>query len=459
MERVRREFLSNPSKTLKMESTFDADCERECCVCFFDLHLSAAGCHKCSPVKYACLNHAKQLCSCSSGSKFLLFRYDIAELNVLVEALEGKLSAIYRWARLYLGLALSSSVNRENKVPGLMGKLSCSSAGLGTKVVNSIPVVASSPQEKKEEKGEELLKAVNSSYTLQKNKPHGELVSFEKKLSLAVQNSLHGVKETNNSFQKRSEGSSKLLPGKQTQVGQISQECSLSNKTLCTDKPEVKTSIPRDDEVIVLSDDETEKPKITVLGRAKDAPEKCKVGPSRSSLVPISTVSTSNSTISGERINSSYVPCCIKTENAQGETSHALQSHSFHDIVPSNVDANKNVEGHQRADSQLQHLQPCESKPNNEDIPKKMDVDGKSRSMDSAQSLLSPSQNNSDRYFRQKGPRIAKVVRRINCNVEALNYGVIQPGNLWCDTRAIYPKGMILESLLTFMQIFKVNSK
>nr|GMC63664.1 putative lysine-specific demethylase JMJ16 isoform X1 [Ipomoea batatas] len=441
MERVRREFLSNPSKTLKMESTFDADCERECCVCFFDLHLSAAGCHKCSPVKYACLNHAKQLCSCSSGSKFLLFRYDIAELNVLVEALEGKLSAIYRWARLYLGLALSSSVNRENKVPGLMGKLSCSSAGLGTKVVNSIPVVASSPQEKKEEKGEELLKAVNSSYTLQKNKPHGELVSFEKKLSLAVQNSLHGVKETNKSFQKRSEGSSKLLPGKQTQVGQISQECSLSNKTLCTDKPEVKTSIPRDDEVIVLSDDETEKPKITVLGRAKDAPEKCKVGPSRSSLVPISTVSTSNSTISGERINSSYVPCCIKTENAQGETSHALQSHSFHDIVPSNVDANKNVEGHQRADSQLQHLQPCESKPNNEDIPKKMDVDGKSRSMDSAQSLLSPSQNNSDRYFRQKGPRIAKVVRRINCNVEALNYGVIQPGNLWCDTRAIYPKG------------------
>jgi hypothetical protein len=40
------------------------------------------------------------------------------ELNILVEALEGKLSAVYRWARLDLGLALSSYVSQENMLPG-----------------------------------------------------------------------------------------------------------------------------------------------------------------------------------------------------------------------------------------------------------------------------------------------------------------------------------------------------
>ncbi|CAN7057357.1 unnamed protein product [Brassica oleracea var. botrytis] len=52
------------------------------------------------------------------------------------------------------------------------------------------------------------------------------------------------------------------------------------------------------------------------------------------------------------------------------------------------------------------------------------------------------SQNNSpDRIIRQKGPRIAKVVRRINCNVEPLNYGSVLSGKSWCNRRAIFPKG------------------
>ena len=44
-EHVRRQFLCNSSPALKMESDFDATSERECSVCLFDLHLSAAGCH------------------------------------------------------------------------------------------------------------------------------------------------------------------------------------------------------------------------------------------------------------------------------------------------------------------------------------------------------------------------------------------------------------------------------
>ena len=119
-----------------MESNFDATNERECSICFFDLHLSAAGCHQCSPDRYACLNHAKQFCSCAWSSKFFLFRYDIDELNILLEALEGKLSAVYRWARLDLGLALSSYIGKENMK---VGKLSYASKSTILEAVSSQP--------------------------------------------------------------------------------------------------------------------------------------------------------------------------------------------------------------------------------------------------------------------------------------------------------------------------------
>lgn len=99
-----------------MDKDFDATTKRECSVCFYDLHMSAAGC-PCSADKYSCLNHAKQLCSCPWSQKYFLFRLEISELNLLAEALEGKLSSIYKWAKQHLGLALSSSVSK-NWLPG-----------------------------------------------------------------------------------------------------------------------------------------------------------------------------------------------------------------------------------------------------------------------------------------------------------------------------------------------------
>lgn len=51
------------------------------------------------------------------------------------------------------------------------------------------------------------------------------------------------------------------------------------------------------------------------------------------------------------------------------------------------------------------------------------------------------SQISVDKNHRQKGPRIAKVVRRINCNVELLEFGMVISGNLWSNSRAIFPKG------------------
>lgn len=108
LESMRREYLCSSSQSREMEGDFDATEKRECVICLYDLHLSAAGC-QCSPDRYACLNHAKQLCSCAWSDRFFLFHYESSELNVLVEALEGKLSAVYKWAKEKLGLGLSSS--------------------------------------------------------------------------------------------------------------------------------------------------------------------------------------------------------------------------------------------------------------------------------------------------------------------------------------------------------------
>ena len=90
--------------------SFDAVRKRECSICLYDLHLSAAGC-SCSGDRYSCLIHAKQLCSCPWGNKFFVVRYQMSNLNLLLEALEGKLSAVYKWAKENLGLAVHSYKN------------------------------------------------------------------------------------------------------------------------------------------------------------------------------------------------------------------------------------------------------------------------------------------------------------------------------------------------------------
>ncbi|CAO2040282.1 unnamed protein product [Urochloa humidicola] len=111
MELTQRKDICPPSQCRKIDPEFDST-DRECAFCYYDLHLSACGC-PCSPEKYACLVHAKQLCSCEWSKRFFLLRYDISELNILADALGGKLSAIHRWGVSHLGLSLSSCVKRE----------------------------------------------------------------------------------------------------------------------------------------------------------------------------------------------------------------------------------------------------------------------------------------------------------------------------------------------------------
>ncbi|KAJ8459667.1 hypothetical protein OPV22_032593 [Ensete ventricosum] len=93
MENKKMGSVSSISNVRKMDKDFDLSTERECFLCSYDLHLSAAGC-ECSPQRYGCLSHAKLVCSCESSKKFLLVRYNLDELHALLVALEGDLGAV-----------------------------------------------------------------------------------------------------------------------------------------------------------------------------------------------------------------------------------------------------------------------------------------------------------------------------------------------------------------------------
>ncbi|KAK9061393.1 hypothetical protein SSX86_018574 [Deinandra increscens subsp. villosa] len=289
IERVRRDFLCKTSQALEMDASFDAASERECSVCYFDLHLSAAGCHNCSPDKYSCLNHAKQFCSCALGAKFFLFRYDIKDLAILVEALEGKLSAIYRWAKLHLGLSLSSYVSQDSKQPEPPTK---EQRGLAA--------------------GQDLLKSKVSS------------MSHESLLKDVIE---------------------KVVP----------------DATRSEDQME-KAAVP---------DAHSENP-------------------------------------SCQRVLSENM-CSNKSQNLMI------------------TKGSSNVSGENEVGS-LQQI------PENNE---KVVIIGLYANSGPGNNT----QTNPNRHNRQKGPRIAKMVRRISCHVEPLEFGVVQSGKLWCDNRAIYPKG------------------
>lgn len=473
MERVRRGFLCNYSQALKMESSFDATSERECSVCLFDLHLSAAGCHYCSPDKYACLNHAKQLCSCSWGAKFFLFRYDINELSILVEALEGKLSAIYRWARLDLGLALSSFVSKESlRIPGLIGNLSCSPEGTALREMSSLRSLAYLKEHNMKENIADIpnpTRVIGRTSSPQKEKLPREFVHLEDmKLSSSSHGSSLSAEAQNPSLEFKVEEFLHLPPNPRMSACQLLEDISYTNN-LATGKPEVKKpSILVSDGVILLSDDEGEESNLTVPEKAKHISGKhtgaseqvsgsrCMVSPGNCIKDhPILKTPITNTAVLGEEdatlladvarnLDSSSSECTKDESRRDRETVHGSNEKELSceglSVIKETGDCSM-----ANAGSSLQSPQPCgRNKPNEEDTHKTIIQDANSRLTDNVQTVSgSPSstKNHLDRYFRQKGPRIAKVVRRINCNVEPLEYGVVQSGKFWCDNRGIYPKG------------------
>ncbi|KAK9704812.1 hypothetical protein RND81_07G013000 [Saponaria officinalis] len=131
-----QQYISPASQSKKMDKSFDASGQKkECSLCYYDLYLSAATC-SCNPNRYSCVLHAKHLCSCSWSEKVFLFRYHIKELNILVEAVEGKITPMRVWIRESLGSALEWDKSNQGE-NGLIKDPSSSTCDASGGVVTS----------------------------------------------------------------------------------------------------------------------------------------------------------------------------------------------------------------------------------------------------------------------------------------------------------------------------------
>ncbi|GAB2287452.1 hypothetical protein Dimus_021830 [Dionaea muscipula] len=434
MEHARREFICKSSKVLKMAFDFDATTERECSICSYDLHLSAAGCY-CSPDRFACLSHARQLCPCTWSDKFFLFRYDITELNILLEAVEGKLSAVYRWARLDLGLALSSHISKgDMHVAGLIGMLSQQQEDL----------FLCRATFKNEERGADISSANFTSDTTSTKSLTEE--EERKKLSakLSAGNLSCELKDLKNSFSLKKDEPKLLVSGLSAprHLKLYLKGFSPSPTQSCIgEKLEVKNS----SDVICLSDDESEQSDRPLPPVPADARKEAEAEAEAEAAVMMDSPSDKKLNISekgnphgggeqdiiGLRCSSSST----KGESdaiAKRETTNCipdLENFSCHQNRPP-ASSTVNEKGEGASTTQVNkdeeiHLSKSEMK--------KTVVDVRSIPGSPSCSL--------DKYYRQKGPRIAKVVRRISCNVELLEFGVVLSGKRWSTSQAIFPKG------------------
>ncbi|KAL5566870.1 hypothetical protein UlMin_030034 [Ulmus minor] len=451
MERTRREFLCSSKQAVKMENSFDAENERECSICFFDLHLSAAGCH-CSPDKYACLNHAKQLCPCAWGDKFFLFRYDISELDILVEALEGKLSAIYRWARLDLGLALSSYINKDN-----MQVVSSKSDGPVVERVNLNPIANSLTDQMVTETSTGGHPSGNTSPPLNKTSVEATVPSKDANM-LSTSDSSREIEMVSNYSQIKREESILPVCNSRTSFCQLSQKDTIGGKSMVK-----KPSVLEHEDVILLSDDEDDEPmkpvsdgvKETCTSKSSELSERLigaddKVSSCDLIKDPVLCTPETDAAVMGEKVvcslpdgeKNDFAPHPIQVRDNPHEQVGSNQLNlSFHlgSLGPQHSKNLKDFSAirdridhnlvNMRSDSQLP--QPfCNGK-----------SDGGTKSLAENGRALTGNTSSSPNNYRQKGPRIAKVVRRINCMVEPLEFGVVLSGKSWCNSQAIFPKG------------------
>lgn len=426
-----------------MESSFDATSERECCVCYFDLHLSAAGC-QCSADRYACLDHAKQLCSCALDSKFFLFRYEISELLILVEALEGKLSAVYRWAKLDLGLALTSISKGKSQSSNLIQ--SSKEIMLHKLRLDSSDMSGSS-----------------CGAMLQETASHPSAVSIEESHSIDVpsENLMNSAKSIEMTTHERYSEKESIIFKSAVE----NPVCRLpAGDTTYSLSPPLAENGPKNtphghDNVILLSDDETDEPKMTETDSKKELCDRvhpCNHKEDSGRTIPVrDTALKVGNDVPHESMSSH------STYHLYAKQEHNILKGAVLDSTP--VDLSCNV-GYGSADSVkkiqvsstgesrdhcLDSSESCPLNPQHPGIVKPKIEDNHEKigtcTADNARAVngnLSCNPNNLGRYYRQKGPRIAKVVRRINCNVEPLEFGVVFAGKSWCSSRSIFPKGI-----------------
>lgn len=493
MERAKRKFLCSSSQALKMENNFDATSERECNICFFDLHLSAAGCH-CSPDRYACLDHAKQFCSCSWDSKFFLFRYDISELIILVEALEGKLSAVYRWAKLDLGLALTSYVSGDKETILKELRLHSSNSSHSSRA------------------------NVNKEVAMH---PSNNFIEDSQLIDVPIVDQANSANSKDQSYLKQRKSAEVVLALSHTKeplaFNRSKPKCEVANRKICVDKKESvicrskpripgcqlsqedssyasslplaqhggdKSSLDRHNNIILLSDDEDDEKKMSDSNRRKELSHVPAGSKNKASLCnnienTSLTIPVTDAAVMGEK-DAITLPCEDMSLNSTQLLHVKQECHdqrgpvlastpvdlSFHIGITSaesvrNIPASSTVEASDHCSESLEICPPNPQhsgtiKAKNEDNHEKFRGCATSNVADNARAVngnISSGPNN----YRQKGPRIAKVVRRINCNVEPLEFGVVLSGKSWCSSQAIYPKGVCTWSIMTCVSLSLLN--
>ncbi|PHT75009.1 hypothetical protein T459_22286 [Capsicum annuum] len=188
-----------------------------------------------------------------------------------IELYQGKLSAIYRWARQDLGLALSSYVNKERQ---LAGKLSCKPEESVVKETSSGLPIASVKKEKNDGNAALLTKASSSAFPLPKDKQSREPLA-----SFMPDNTSHGIEGTKNGFQSKY-------------------------------KREVKgTSGLGDGDVILLSDDEGEEENNSIPSRDTVGKQTVNRG---NSDKPVATASIDGARVTEDGVNGSLGSDSVK---------------------------------------------------------------------------------------------------------------------------------------------------
>ncbi|OEL13556.1 Lysine-specific demethylase JMJ703 [Dichanthelium oligosanthes] len=476
-ELAQRKNICTPSQSRKMDAEFDST-DRECALCYYDLHLSASGC-PCSPEKYACLLHAKQLCSCDWDKRFFLFRYDVNELNILADALGGKLSAIHRWGVSDLGLSLSSCVKREKVQDSkTVRRLTDGPRRSYMSQASTVSLMPSSEQKNNENKildvaspGMNLLKVsreMNSACpSVEQIKP-GNISPLKE---LCVQNELSCPTNDDASRQqyngmtgghKGSAPSFTVPSGQSFPLNAVTKPLIASGESmrnahgLAVLKESRETSSRTGDcaaslgehhnrSVSMIDNVANMKPGLESSNNShRSMASDFNATPCHSykdQVLITSETSTSMMPSQAHTANQQFVNTASRTQSASQEALCSVSaskplidpsvmknlygvfgSGSAHLGHPAFVNQQLNERWHQRKSDSLSG--------------------GEVRARGHSAMVVQPAlENHSRNGVAHKGPRIANVVHRFKCSVELIEIGTVLSGRLWSSSQSIFPKG------------------
>jgi hypothetical protein len=492
MELVQRQNISSPCQSRKMDSEFDST-DRECALCYYDLHLSASGC-PCSPEKYACLVHAKQLCSCDWDKRFFLFRYDVNELNILADALGGKLSAIHRWGVSDLGLSLSSCVKREkvqdSKTVRRLTDGPRRSYMSQASTVSLIPSSVSTEQKKNEDKTLDLgcpgMNLPKISPEANNLRPSTEQIKSENLSQLkepCVKNEL-SCPTSNGTSQEHKGGigghklaaaSMMVLSGQSfpanagesvrnahvLAVFKEGRDCTSSltlreyhNRpvSMIDNGANMKLDLENiDNSHMLMSSPDFN---ATVCHSYKDQ--------TFLTLETNTSVMTEKDSSQARNASQQFISTALRTQNVSQEplcTAIApkqlidpqVQKKSYGVFGSGSAHLGHLTVGNQQLNERWHQRQ--------SDSLSSVEVRARGHSAMIVQPAL---ENHSRNGVAQKGPRIANVVHRFKCSVEPIEIGAVLSGKLWSSSQAIFPKGLFwqIDIPLYILSIydFRVNT-